>query len=97
MLLPHSTGAKSGQQRVSPMMYQQVGDDWAVFASQADADTHPGWYRNLLANPQASIEVGTDTVDVTARELPREERDPVWEQQKADSRGSRSTRPRPTG
>ncbi|MBB2986365.1 nitroreductase family deazaflavin-dependent oxidoreductase [Terracoccus luteus] len=88
LLLLHSTGAKSGQQRVSPMMYQAVDDGWAVFASYAGLDVNPAWYHNLRANPEAAIEVaagdgdGVQTIDVTARELTPEEREPVWETQK---------------
>ena len=82
MLLLHHTGRRSGSDRVNPMMYQQVGDAWAVFASKAGADTHPDWYRNVLAAPDTRIEVGADTVDVRARDLPRAERDPIWETQK---------------
>ena len=82
LLLLHSTGAKSGQERVNPMMYQAVGDGFAVFASKAGADTNPDWYHNLKAHPQARIEVGTETIDVTARVLDPEERAPIWEEQK---------------
>lgn len=82
LLLLHSTGAKSGQERVNPMMYQAVGDGFAVFASKAGADTNPDWYHNLRAHPQARIEVGTETIDVTARVLDPEERAPIWEEQK---------------
>src|SRR5690349_21718135 len=67
MLLLHSTGAKSGQERVHPVMYQQVGDDLAVFASKAGAATNPDWFHNLVANPDAEVEVGTETVKVRAR------------------------------
>ena len=83
LLLLHSTGAKSGQERVHPMMYQAVGNGFAVFASKAGADTNPDWYHNLRAHPQARIEVGTETIDVTARVLDAEERQPIWEKQKA--------------
>jgi deazaflavin-dependent oxidoreductase (nitroreductase family) len=83
LLLLHSTGARSGQERVHPMMYQAVGDGFAVFASKAGADTNPDWYHNLRAHPQAWVEVGTDTVEVTARVLDAEEREPVWQEQKA--------------
>jgi deazaflavin-dependent oxidoreductase (nitroreductase family) len=83
LLLLHSTGAKSGQERVNPMMYQVVGNGFAVFASKAGADTNPDWYHNLRAHPQARIEVGTETLDVTARVLDAEEREPIWEGQKA--------------
>jgi deazaflavin-dependent oxidoreductase (nitroreductase family) len=86
LLLLHHVGRRSGADRLSPMMYQQVGDAYAVFASKAGAPDNPDWYHNLLAQPEVSIEVGDgesiDTVPVRARELPAEERDPVWETQK---------------
>ena len=66
MLLLHTTGAKSGQARVNPMMYQADGDNYVVFASKAGAPTNPDWYHNLVANPRASIEVGDKTVNVVA-------------------------------
>jgi deazaflavin-dependent oxidoreductase (nitroreductase family) len=83
LLLLHSTGARSGQERVNPMMYQAVGNGFAVFASKAGADTNPDWYHNLRAHPDARIEVGTETIEVTARVLDAEERQPIWEEQKA--------------
>ncbi|MCU1497136.1 MAG: hypothetical protein JWM47_1089 [Acidimicrobiales bacterium] len=83
LLLLHTTGAKSGQERVHPLVYQAVGDGWAIFASKAGAPEHPAWYHNLVANP-AAIEVGADTVPVTARVLDGDEREQVWEKQKAD-------------
>ena len=86
LLLLHSTGAKSGLPRVSPMMYQAVDGGWAVFASYAGLDVNPAWYHNLTAHPAAEIEIGTEsgtaTVAVVARELAPEERSPVWEEQK---------------
>ena len=87
LLLLHSTGAKSGAERVHPMMYQAVGSAYAVFASKAGADDNPAWYHNLRAHPEASIEVGTQTVPVTARVLDAEEREPIWEKQKQDYPG----------
>lgn len=87
LLLLHSTGAKSGQVRVSPMMYRQVDGRWAVFASNDGMDLNPAWYHNLKANPEAAIEVGSDTVEVTARELTLKEREPVWQQQKEQYSG----------
>ena len=87
LLLLHSTGAKSGRERVSPMMYRKIGDAWAVFASKAGADTNPDWYHNLLANTHARIEVGTQTFDVTARTTSDEEREPIWSAQKAEYTG----------
>ena len=82
LLLLHHTGAKSGTERVNPVMYQQLGDDYAVFASKAGAPTHPDWYYNLTANPRTTIEVGNETVPVTARFAEGEERDRIWEAQK---------------
>lgn len=83
LLLLHSTGARSGKERVSPMMYQAVGDRFAVFASKAGADTNPDWYHNLRAHPDVRVEVGAETVEVTARVLDPEERERIWEEQKA--------------
>ena len=62
MLLLHTIGAKSGLPRVNPLMYQQVGDDLAVFASKAGAPTNPDWFYNLRANPNVEIELGTETI-----------------------------------
>jgi len=87
MLILHSTGAKSGQERVVPLVYQTVGDSWAIFASKGGAPTNPDWYHNLVANPDAAIETGTDTVNVRARVTDGEERQRIWEQQKADVPG----------
>src|ERR1700735_3475831 len=66
MLLLHSTGAKSGGARLHPGVYQADGDRYVIFASYAGAPTNPDWYHNLVAHPDATIEVGTDTIDVTA-------------------------------
>ena len=82
LLLLHTTGAKSGQARVNPMMYQADGENFAVFASKAGAPTNPDWYHNLVANPRASIEVGESTVNVIARIAEGEDRDRLWSRQK---------------
>jgi deazaflavin-dependent oxidoreductase (nitroreductase family) len=82
LLLLHSTGAKSGQERISPVMYQAVGDGYAVFGSKCGAPTNPAWVPNLVANPDTTIEVGADTVAVTARVAGGDERDRIWSQQK---------------
>jgi deazaflavin-dependent oxidoreductase (nitroreductase family) len=82
MLLLHTTGAKSGLPRVNPLMYQQVGDDLAVFASKAGAPTNPDWYYNLRANPNVEIELGTETIPVTAFVADDDERDRIWGIQK---------------
>jgi deazaflavin-dependent oxidoreductase (nitroreductase family) len=87
LLLLHHTGRKSGAERVTPMMYQAVGDAYAVFASYAGADINPAWYHNLLAHPDVEAEIGTDTVQLRARDLPADERAPIWEKQKQDYEG----------
>lgn len=82
MVLLTSTGAKSGQPRVSPLMALLEGDDIVIFASKGGAPTNPDWYYNLLANPEASIEIGSDTVAVKARVAEGAERDDLWTRQK---------------
>jgi deazaflavin-dependent oxidoreductase (nitroreductase family) len=75
LLLLTTTGAKSGQPRVSPLAYFDIGGKLIIVGSFAGAPVNPAWVHNLRANPQAHIEVGTDAFDVTARELPGAERD----------------------
>lgn len=82
MVLVHHTGAKSGTQRVTPLVYQPVGDDWAIFGSKGGAPDNPDWFHNLVANPDTEIEVGADTVPVTATVLQGAQRDEIWEKQK---------------
>ena len=84
LLLLHTKGAKSGQERVNPLAYRRDGDRLIVFGSKAGAPTNPDWYHNLRANPRASVEVGTEKLDVEARVAEGEERDRIWEQQKQD-------------
>jgi deazaflavin-dependent oxidoreductase (nitroreductase family) len=81
-LLLHTTGAKSGQERVNPVAYQDLGGSVAVFASKAGADTNPDWYHNLVAHPEVSIEIGTETKAVTARIAAGAEREKIWSTQK---------------
>ncbi len=84
LLLLHTTGARSGLERVHPLMYQQVGDELAVFASKAGAPSNPDWYYNLRAHPDAQIEIGAETVPVRARVAEDEERERIWERQKRE-------------
>ena len=58
MLLLHHTGAKSGQERVTPLVYLDDNGQYVIFASKAGAPTNPAWYHNLVAHPETSIEVG---------------------------------------
>lgn len=87
MLVLHTTGQKSGKERLAPLVCRPEGEGWVIFASAAGADHDPDWCHNLRANPAASIEVGTETVPVTARILDPEEREPIWEAQKAAAPG----------
>ncbi len=87
LLLLHHTGARSGIERINPVMYQAVGDDLAVFASKGGAPNNPDWYRNLIAIPRATVEVGTETFEVSARVAEGEERERIWEKQKKDYPG----------
>jgi deazaflavin-dependent oxidoreductase (nitroreductase family) len=83
LLILHSTGAKSGKERLNPLVYQDLEGRIAIFASKAGATTHPDWYHNVVANPKASIEVGTDSFDVNAVVVSGDERSTIWETQKA--------------
>ena len=82
LLILHSTGAKSGAERLAPVMYQDVDGGYAIFASKAGAPTNPDWFHNLSANPSATVEVGNETVAVRARIAEGDERDRIWERQK---------------
>jgi deazaflavin-dependent oxidoreductase (nitroreductase family) len=83
MVLLTTTGAKSGEPRITPLMALLDGDDIVIFASKAGAPTNPDWYHNLLANPEASIEFGTETLAVKARVAEGDERHDLWTRQKA--------------
>jgi deazaflavin-dependent oxidoreductase (nitroreductase family) len=87
LLLLHTTGAKSGQERVNPVMYQDLGGPVAIFASKAGAPTNPDWYHNLLADPEVSAEIGTETRRFRARTAAGEERERIWAKQKQDYPG----------
>jgi deazaflavin-dependent oxidoreductase (nitroreductase family) len=88
LLLLHTTGAKSGRERVNPMMYQRLRDGrLAVFASKAGADTNPDWYHNLVVHPDVTAEIGDDFFDFHARTATPSERSPIWDKQKADYPG----------
>jgi deazaflavin-dependent oxidoreductase (nitroreductase family) len=79
LLLLTTTGAKSGQSRVSPLAYFRIDGKLIIIGSFAGAPFNPAWVHNLRANPRAQVEVGTDSFDVTARELPAAERDALFE------------------
>ena len=87
LLLLHTRGAKTGAERVNPVMYRKVDNGYAVFASKAGAPTNPDWYHNVLANPDVRAEIGSSTLPMTARIADDEEREPIWTAQKADYPG----------
>jgi deazaflavin-dependent oxidoreductase (nitroreductase family) len=78
LLLLTTTGAKSGQQRLNPLAYFRIDGKLLVIGSYAGADVNPAWVHNLRANPAAHVEIGTESFDVTARELPTTERDELF-------------------
>lgn len=78
LLLLTTTGAKSGQKRIAPLMYRQEGDDQIVFGSKQGAHTHPDWYYNLKADPSVSVEVGAEQFSARATEVTGEERDRIF-------------------
>jgi deazaflavin-dependent oxidoreductase (nitroreductase family) len=81
LALLHTTGAKTGQDRVHPLAYLDFDGRRFVFASKGGADTNPIWYVNLLANPQVRVEVGGETYQATAKPLTGEERDRIFKEQ----------------
>lgn len=84
MLLLRTTGARTGIERVNPVVYQRLGPrSVAVFASKGGAPDNPDWYHNLLAHPKVTAEIGTGTVELTARVAENGEREPIWTAQKA--------------
>lgn len=85
MVLVTHRGARSGTERTTPLVYLADGDDVVIFASKAGAPTNPDWFHNLVANPDATIEVGTETLAVRARVAEGDERDELFERQKAAS------------
>lgn len=88
LLLLHSTGARSGKERVHPMMYQDLGDgSVAVFASKAGAPDNPDWFHNVSANPSVEVEIGAEVRRCTARVAQGDERERIWSRQKSDYPG----------
>ncbi len=74
LLLLHTTAAKSGQPRVNPLAVLPDGDRLVVIASKGGASTHPDWYHNLVANPEVSVELGTEQFKARATPTPEPER-----------------------
>ncbi len=81
LLLLTTVGGKTGLLRTNPLAYTRDGDRYVIIASKGGADTHPAWYRNLLATPTATIEVGPDTFKVRATEVHGAERRRLYDGQ----------------
>jgi deazaflavin-dependent oxidoreductase (nitroreductase family) len=81
LLLLNTTGAKTGQPRTNPLAYLPGEDCVYVFATKGGSPAHPDWYRNLVANPTVTIEVGSESYEATAETLTGPERDAIYAKQ----------------
>ncbi len=78
VLLLTTTGATSGQPRLTPLSYFTINGSMVVVGSRGGAPKHPAWVNNLRANPTARVEAGTESFEVTAREVHGEQRDAIF-------------------
>jgi deazaflavin-dependent oxidoreductase (nitroreductase family) len=78
MLLLDHTGARSGTRRTSPLLYVEDGADVVIVASKGGFPKHPAWYHNLIANPETTVQIGSEQRDVYARVATAEERGRLW-------------------
>ena len=83
LLLLTTTGARSGEPRTTPLVYTTDGERLVIIASKGGAPTNPAWYHNLTANPEATVELGTERFQVRAEVAQGEERDRLFEAQAA--------------
>jgi deazaflavin-dependent oxidoreductase (nitroreductase family) len=83
MILVTTTGARSGRTRTSPLVYTRDGDRYVIIASYAGAPKHPAWYHNLVANPEVTVEVGTESFTARASTAEGEERRSLYDAQAA--------------
>ena len=79
LLLLTTTGARTGQRRAVPLTYVPDGDRYIITAGNAGSDRHPGWYHNLLANPEATVEVGTEAFTTEAVIADESEREALYD------------------
>jgi len=79
LLLLHTTGAKSGKERINPVAYTRDGERYVVIASKGGAPDNPDWYYNILAHPRLTVEVGTETFEVEARVTEEPERTRLYD------------------
>lgn len=80
LLLLHTTGAKSGAARINPVAYFADGERLVIVASKAGAPSNPDWYYNIVANPQVTVEVGTEQFKANATVAAEPERTKLFEQ-----------------
>jgi len=83
LLLLTTTGAKSGKQRINSLAYTTDGERLVIIASKAGAPTNPDWYHNIVAHPDVTIEVGTETFEARATVVEGTERDELYAKQAA--------------
>lgn len=83
LILLHHTGAKSGIERIAPLVPLLDDGRVFIFASKGGADKNPDWYGNLIAHPSVTVELGTETFPATAQTLSGAERDEVYAKQVA--------------
>lgn len=83
LILLHHIDAKTGHERISPLFFQPVGDSWAVFGTHGGSPHHPVWYRNIMANPRVTVEVGAERAPAVARLTKGAERGRIWGKQTA--------------
>ena len=81
LLLLFTSGAKTGQRRINPLMYLPDNDRLVIFASKGGAPTNPDWFHNLVANPRVTVEVGAETFETEAVVVTGEERDRLYAKQ----------------
>lgn len=79
LLLLTTTGRRTGEARTTPMMFVRDGERLFVIASNAGATADPSWFRNLVANPRVTVEVGDEKYDATAKPLAGAEREAAWQ------------------
>jgi deazaflavin-dependent oxidoreductase (nitroreductase family) len=78
MLLLRTVGRRTGHPRTAALLYVRDGDAYAVVASKGGSPHHPGWFHNLMARPDAEIQVGRERIPVRARVAEGEERARIW-------------------
>jgi len=84
LLVLHSIGAKTGRERVSMLIYRDLGGSYAIFGAANGSPHNPSWFYNLIAHPEVEVEFGTGIVKATARVAHDEERQRIWDAQRAD-------------